>query len=319
MFKFLILISLGTLMAGSIYVIDEQSVQLTAPTEQPAAQDRICATGNVEGASRDIELRAEISGRVIEVLVAEGDWVEKGDVLVRLDGRRQVQQVAASQANLELSEAQLERLTNGARAEERSEANAMIRAKQAQLVQAKRSWDRINELREQGAISQQEADNQQGLVERLRAELEAAQARSDQITAPARADEVRVASTRVTAAEAELALAQLVLEKTELQAPCQGCVLNLDIEVGEIVDPKAMTPYSILSDTSILKVRAFIEEIDAPRVKIGMPAVIVADGLPGQNFQGSIVQCSPRMARKFSYSDRADEMYDTKVREVIIE
>ena len=318
MFKYLILISLGTLMAGSIYVIDERSVQLTTPTEQPTVQDRIYATGIVEGATPDIELRTEISGRVVDVLVATGDWVQKGDVLVRLDGRRQIQQVAASQASLELAEAQLVRLTNGARTEERAEAMAMIRAKNAQLVQARLSWTRISELREQKAVSQQEADDQQGLVDRLQAELEAAQARSDQLTAPARADEVRVATARVAAAEAEHALAQLALEKTELRAPCRGRVLDLDIEPGEITGVDSPEPVVVLTDTSTLNVRAFIEEIDAPRVELGMSARIVADGLPGRQFQGQVTQLSPRMARKVFYSDRPDELYDTKVREVMI-
>jgi len=318
MLKYLGVLFVVALLMASIAIIDASSVSLEARREPSVYRANIYAPGRVEGVTRDIELRPEISGRVEEVCIKTGDWVEAGGVLLHLDRRRQAQQVAASQASLELAEAQLQRLINGARVEQRIEAKAMIKAKQAQLIQAERSWRRVSELRNQGAISQQEADDQQGQVERLQAELEAAQARSDQLTVPARADEVRKATARVSAAEAEHELAQISLDKTELRAPSRGRILDVDVEPGEIVGPDSPAPVMVLSDTSTLNVRAFIEEIDAPRVRVGYHAQVVADGLPDQILQGEIVFLSPRMNRKTLYSDRPDELYDTKVREVLV-
>jgi HlyD family secretion protein len=318
MLKYLGIMFVVTLLAASIAFIDASSVSPEVRSEPSVYQGNIYAPGRVEGITQDIELRPEVSGRVEEVLVTTGAWVEAGDVLLRLDHSRQAQLVVASQASLELVKAQLQRLINGAQTEQRTEAKAMIRAKQAQLLQAQQTWKRVSELRNQGAISQQEADDQQGLVDRLHAELEAAQARSDQLTAPARADEIRVATARVSAAEAEQQLAQISLDKTELRAPSRGRILDVDVEAGEIVGPNGPAPVLVLSDTSTLNIRAFIEEIDAPRVQVGMRVQIVADGLPNQVLPGELYFLSPRMNRKTLSSDRPNELYDTKVREVLI-
>jgi HlyD family secretion protein len=255
----------------------------------------------------------------MEVLVAPGKCVEAGDVLVRLDDVRQIQQVALAKANLEFANAELERLQNGARAEEREEAHALHRAAKARLDQAMRTWSRIEQLSQQRAVSQQEADDQQSQVDTLRAELEAAASRVKKIDGPARADEVRSASARVAAAQAQLGLAQIELAKTELRAPGRGCVLDVNIEPGEFTGPEAAEPLVVLTDTSVVRVRAFVEELDAPRVQIGMSANVTADGIPDMIFTGHVVSISPGMADKSVDAGRPNELYDTKVREVLLE
>ena len=228
--------------------------------------DEIYATGVVEGATEDVQLRSEVSGRVLEVLVGVGDWVERDDVLVRLDNQQQTQQVAVSHAHLELVQAQLERLVNGARKQERAHARALLTAKLARLEQAQRTWQRVQQLRLQAAISQQESDDQQGSVETLAAEVDAARAQLEQLEAPARVDELRVAQARVAAAEADHELARIALEKTQLRAPQRGQVLDLNVEPGELIGASSPSPSVVLADTSELRIRAFVEEIDAPRI-----------------------------------------------------
>ncbi len=318
MVKYLMITSLLTVMVLSISIVDKSSRRLTPAGDVGMTDNTIYATGIVEGATEDIQLRAEISGRVTEVHVSAGDWVEVGAILFRLDDRQQRQQVAVSQAKRDLAEGQLRRLINGARSEERREARALYQAKRAQLEQALRTWHRVDELRKQSAVSQQEADNQQGVVATLTAEVEAAKARGELLEAPARPDELQMAQARVAAAQAELELAHIVLGKTSIGAPRSGLVLDVDVEPGELTGPNAFSPVIVLSDTSRLRVRAYVEEIDAPRIQIGMSAEIAADGLPDHTFHGKVSFQSPRMARKTVHSDRPEELYDTKVREVVV-
>jgi HlyD family secretion protein len=324
MFKYIAVLALIVVMAGSIAMIDARSSGLS---EIPRASvddasrptDRIYASGIVEGRTEEVHLRPEQVGRVTQVLVAPGKCVEAGDVLVRLDDDRQRQEVALAKANVEFAIAELERLNNGARAVEREEAHALHRAAKSRLDQAVRTWNRIAQLRNQQAISQQEADDQQAQVDTLRAELEAAASRVRQIEAPARADEVRSATARVKAAEAHLELAQIGLTKTELRAPGRGCVLDVNVEPGEFTGPDAPEPLVVLSDTTVMRVRAYVEELDAPRVQIGMQAQVTADGIPNTTFTGIVVSISPCMADKSVDAGRPNELYDTKVREVLLE
>jgi len=318
MIKYTFLASFLGLIAASMAMLDSKSPRFAPNSPQPATLRSIHATGIVEGATRDVQLRSEIVGRVVEVRAATGEVVEAGDVLVRLDDRRQRQLVEASRASLELAAAQLERLINGARATEREEAKALVEAKQAELNQAERTWDRIRGLQLQAAISPQEAEEHETAVNALRAGVAAAAARWQQLDAPARADEIREAQARVAVAEAELNLTQIGLENCELRAPSSGRVLDVDVELGELLSPDAAAPAVVLADTSRLRVRAFVEEIDAPRLHVGAPAEITADGLPDRVFKGAVESVSPRMSAKHLFSGSANELYDTKVREVLV-
>jgi HlyD family secretion protein len=155
-------------------------------------------------------------------------------------------------------------------------------------------------------------------VRALTAEVTAAQARCEQLEAPARTDEVREAEARVSLAEAEQELAKIRLEQCELRAPVNGCVLDVHAELGDLLGPESMMPGLILADTSRLRVRAYVEEIDAPRLRAGAPAIVTADGLPGETFKGTVESVSPRMSAKREFSDEPNELYDTKVREVLV-
>jgi multidrug resistance efflux pump len=323
MVKYISAACLLTVIGVIVSIIDARSSQVIGSSPGAAirreAPKTIYATGVVEGATQDIHLRAEQVGLVREVLVAVGQWVEAGDVLVRLDGARQQQEVALATARLELANADLERLRNGARPEEREEVRALVRAAEARLEQAVRNLERIDRLRNDRAVTQQEADDQQALVDTSRAELEAAQARLRQVEAPARADEVRAAEARVAGAEAELNLAKIVLSKAEVRAPSRGCVLDIHAEPGELTGPNATRPLVVLSDTSVVRVRAYVEELDAPRVRVGMTARITADGLPGQTFRGVVVNISPQVVSKQLWSGAPHELYDVLNREVLID
>jgi len=311
----LFLLGIGSVAALGFAVHRQSQVAEDRPPLQ-LSQQMIFATGRVEGATPEIELRPQLPGRVAQVLVHEGQMVQGGQILVQLDDEEYRQEVALAAAEVELAEAQLERLVNGAQREQRAEATALYRAKMAELEQAQLTWQRISELRKADVIPQQEADNQRTLMAGLEHQVVAAKARMDLLETPARPDEVRIENARTQAAKARLLLAQVQLDRTKLRAPCAGQVLNSELDVGELIGPNAPEPAVVMADTSRFRVRAFVEEMDAPRVQAGMTAKIVADGLPGEEFHARVSRLSPRMSRKELRSDRATERYDTKVREV---
>jgi HlyD family secretion protein len=201
----------------------------------------------------------------------------------------------------------------------RSEAAALYRAKLAEHERAWLSWQRINKLIQDEAVSRQKADDQRTLLDALTAEVEAAKARMERLQAPAREDEVKMDEARVKAAQAKLELAKVRLQWTELRAPSRGQILKLEAEPGELIGPDSPLPTVIMADTSRFHVRAFVEELDAPCVRLGMAAKIHADGLPDREFKGRVVRLSPKMGRKELWSDHPAERFDTKTREIRIE
>jgi multidrug resistance efflux pump len=296
--------------------IDSRSrASVVHPVVQPG-QGAIFATGRIEGASQEIEMRFPIMGQVKGVLVEEGRKVRKGDTLLSLDDDQFRQEVALAEADVDLAQARLERLKNGAPTEERNEAAALCRAKLAELADAQRSSKRLSRLSVDRAVPQQQAEQQEAKVASLSAEAEAAKAHAQSLTVPARDDEIRIHQAQIEAARARLELAKVQLARTQLQAPCDGEVLKLNVRLGELAGPTSGEPAVILADTRSFRVRAFVEEMDASRVKVGMPAKLTVDGLGQETIAGQITRLSPRMGRKQIWSDQPAERYDTKTREV---
>jgi multidrug resistance efflux pump len=322
MLKIIAFAACAFVVAVSIATVDRRDTTSFSGRESKTSAEppaRIFATGIVEGASEAVELRMETAGRIAEVCVVEGDDVRQGDVLVKLDGRRERQLVAASRARLNLAEATLRRLIKGARESERAEARALLGAKSARLRQATLSKQRIEALRLQKAVAQQEADDKSSEVEAMTAEVAAARARLEQLMAPAHQDEVEAARARVQEAEAALELAEIALDKMELRAPIDGQILDVSVKPGEIAQAGAGAPAVVLADPSKLRVRAFIEEIDAPRIERGAKASVVADGLPQRQFAAQVASLGPQMKPKTLSSGLSTELFDTKVREVVLD
>lgn len=319
MWKLLVLLTVVALVGGLGFLIDAQSRAEVRYAEPPSLGQSIFALGRVEGLTPEIEMRTQLMGRVDGILVEEGQRVEKGDVLLQLDDEQYRSAVAQAEAELALAQAQLERLQTGARSQEREEAAAWHRAKLAELERAQLAWKRISELVASKAASQQDADNQRTALAAVQAEAEAAKAKWELLEAPPREDEVRMAQARIEAAKAQLANARAELSRMQLRAPVTGQILKIDIDLGELTGPESLNPPIIMADTRKFRVRAFVEELDAPAVRPSLSARVAADGLPGKQFAGHVVRFSPYMSRKELWSDDPAERYDTKTREVWIE
>lgn len=114
-------------------------------------------------------------------------------------------------------------------------------------------------------------------------------------------------------------MAKVQLQRTCLRAPRAGQVLETHVEVGELTGPDAPEPAVVIADTSRLRVRAYVDEIDAPRLRVGMAAQVTADGLRDRQFAGRVVELAPQMQRKPLRTDYPTERQDTKAREVWLE
>jgi len=315
-----ILLTVGiTLIVATGFAIDASSRPVVKTPAFQSGPARIYAPGRVEGATPQIELRPQLAGRVVKVLVQEGQYVQKGDLLLQLDDQTYRHQVELNSSQVALAEAKLQRLLNGAHTQQRSEAAALYRAKLEKLHVAQLVWDRYKPLLESNSVSEQEADDKLSLVTALTAEVEAAQARQKLLDSEARPDEVKIEESLISTAKANLELARVQLERTSLRAPSSGQILKVDIQVGELTGPETVEPTIVMVDTSRFFVKAFIEEMDAPQVKVGMTATLTADGLPGKKIPSRVVRLSPLMSRKVLFTDKPSERYDTKTREVWLE
>lgn len=318
--KYVFLTALLTVLGSAAAIIDHRSQGPgPSPLRNSVRSGSISAPGIVEGAAEEIELRSEIPGTVTRILVSIGQRVKKGEPLLELDSREAKSKVAAAEARCAAARAEKERLLNGATDFERKEAKALMAAAKARLTQAEKSFARVQKLASELAVSGQEADDAKAVSNTLQAEFDAAAYRVALLEAPAREDELRLADARIAEAESAVETAKVLLDKLQLRSPGDAQILDINVEVGELISPDQLTPVIVLSDTSRLRIRAHVEELDAPRVRLEAPARITADGLEGRVYEGKVVFLSPRMAAKTRFSETPSELYDTKTREALVD
>jgi HlyD family secretion protein len=283
--------------------------------------DQVVADGVIEGARPEVALRTEVAGLLAAVPARENEDVRRGALVAELQNASQTHQVALAAAEVAVAEAELERLRNGERPEKQKIAAAAEQGKRVLYEQAKTDFTRSQRLLERGSSSPEERDRDRFAMERTRAEWDEAAAERALIEAPARADEVATASARVDSARARLRLAEAELAKTRLLAPFDGRVLRIFAEPGELAGPVLTTPQPILilADLSRRRVRAFVEELDAARVREGQRATVTADGLPGREFPGRVSEVAGRMGKRALQSDAPGEYKDLYFREIVID
>jgi HlyD family secretion protein len=92
----------------------------------------------------------------------------------------------------------------------------------------------------------------------------------------------------LTAARAELSLAEAALEKTRIRAAGAGTVLQVNAKAGETIAPSPEAVLLVMGNLSSLRVRAELEERDLGKVRIGQAAVVRSDAFPGKDFEGKV-------------------------------
>lgn len=214
--------------------------------------------GTVE-AERRAKLAPTTSGSVAVLPVRRGDRVEQGQLLLELWNADLQAELAVAQARVKAAEARA--------------SQTCVQAQSAQREAA-----RLQRLRDQGSASAEATDR--------------ALAESDAMAAACRA-----ARSDSDIAERSVDTVRAQLERTRLVAPFAGVVAEINGELGEVVTPSPPgipTPPAIdLIDDSAMYVSAPIDEVDAPAVRVGMPARITLDAFSGRSFPGSVSRIAP--------------------------
>ena len=318
------------IIAGcTIAVIDQQNRSPDPPQQKmhPTSalgrsstnkRSPIRAAGRIEGRREQVEIRARINEQIDHIRVREGEWVDKGELLVELDAERLSQHRELAAAQLLVAKARLERVRNGFRESEIDATRSQHEALVAELDGARKNLQRVRRLAAEHAESEKTVDDHLTRVTALEGEVAAAKSRLETMQAPPRSDELNAATAEVAAAESQLAIASTNLRRARITAPVDGRVLAVNGEEGELTGPESASPLVILADTSQLRAMAEIDEYDALRIEIGQKAYVTADSVEGVLAEGEIVEIDPLMNPKQTYGQWAGERTDAYSRPVWI-
>jgi len=217
----------------------------------------------------EVKLSPDISGEIVELDVAEGDSVKKGEVLAKIYGDIYVTQRDQAAAIVNQQVAQM------------ADAQASLGALEAQLDQAKKTFDMQKQLYDQKVISRNEFNTADAAYKTAQANLNAAQAG------------IKGSNASVQSARAALQKANKDISLATLRAPMDGIVSLLSVKKGERVVGSSMmagTEMMRIADLSKIEVRVDVGENDVPKVRLGDSATIEVDAYNDRKFTGVVTK-----------------------------
>jgi ABC exporter DevB family membrane fusion protein len=289
-----------------------------APNE---ALNLVAAPGRVEPVTEDIRLGSELNGKLKEMLVEEGEHVRKGQllaVLVNDDYRADVESYAAQLAS---KHAQQRKTVNGARREERREAEASVKQAEAVLDNAQADMERHQKLFQKGVTARADADHYEREFKVAKAAYDAALQRFRFIDEETREEDVSRAEAEVALAKAQLDQSRARYEKTFVRSPIDGIVLRRYHRAGESVTNSANAPDPVfaLGNRETLRVRVDVDETDVAKIRAGDRAYVTAEAFGTRKFWGHVVRVGSELGRKNIRTDEPTERLDSKILETLVE
>ncbi len=256
--------------------------------DQP--RSRLTLSGNIE--AHESLVGFKVQGRIAELPVQEGQWIEKGALLARLDDRDLRQQVAMEAATVRVREANLQLALAGPRSEEIEMAEQAVADAEADLELKKLDYDRAVMLLKKDVISQQDHDRAKTQLDRAQATYKRAAERLSELRAGTRQEEIAIARANVAQAREAVEMSRVRLSFTELRAPATGVILVRQGELGEVVS--IGSPVVTLADLDSVWLRAYVPETDLGRIRHGQEVAVRTDTFPGKTYRGRISFISQR-------------------------
>jgi len=252
---------------------------------QPAANPNLLSvSGNIE--VTDVEVSFKLPGWVEARPAFEGQFIQAGDPVARLDNTELREEVLVRQAELAAYHAELAALLAGSRPEEIAEAQATVRLAQAELNLLRLDFDRAKTLLGSKTISQEQYDSSLAAYEVGQARLQQARERLKLVQKGPRQEEIDRARARVEQVTQSVALSETRLGYATLNAPIAGVVLSENVEAGEYVVPGV--PIITVGDLVNSWLRAYVNEPDLGRVNVGQPVCVSTDTYPDKVYAGTV-------------------------------
>ncbi len=251
---------------------------VTTTLQQGTAAQGVQVLGQVE-ASDSATLRSQTTGTVEALLVNEGDTVQDGQVIAKLNQTDQLLALAQAQAELAEADSNLAEMQSGTRQEVILQREAAVQAAIAREAEARDNLNRVKNLVTEGALAERQRIEAKttldaAVSDRLGAEAELADAK-----AGPRTDEIAAEQAKVAAEQAAVTQARLELQRTEIRATSAGVVSDRAVSVGDYV--RSADPILTLINNETVDITLELPEQLAGQVEPGLPVKLVSRAMPG--------------------------------------
>lgn len=254
-----------------------------------AAKDVISASGTIEAI--EVNVASKVSGQILTLAVEEGARVKPGDVLANVDHATADIQLRQAEAGVDLAQAQLFLLRNGARKEDIQQAEAVLKQAEAGLLVASDDARRMRELVRTGSVTTKQRDDAEARLTVAEAQRSAAAEALSKVRRLARPEEIQAAEARLAQARAAADLLTKTISDCTITAPAGGIVTHKAVEAGELVTPGATVV--TLTELDSVYVMIYVTETEMGRVRLGDAVEVRIDAFRDRAFAGKITYISP--------------------------
>lgn len=305
------------------YVAKTKPVTRTPPPPIMPARSPYAATlaaaGIVEAQTENISVGSATPGVVVQVLVKVGDEVKAGQPLFRLDDRQLQGELAVKRAMVSQSKSELIRLEAEPRKEKIPVIVAQVNEARAAVIREADALKRSEDTFARKVTTEQELIARREALATAQAKLDKSQADLDLLRAGSWQYDRDVAREAITKAEADVAKAEIELDRLVVRALVAGEVLQVKVRPGEYVGTPPNQPLIILGNIETLHVRVDIDEYDISRFRQDVPATAVPRGNLQVRYPLKFVRVEPFVIPKKSLTGDNTERVDTRVLQVIYE
>lgn len=250
----------------------------------------IMLSGTVE--AREAALSFQVGGRIEKLLVDEGQTVKRDQVVAQLVADDYSLAVDRAKANRDAAQAVLAALEAGTRKQELKVAEATLEQAQAEQRFADEDVKRIQSLIGKHLASQEQLDQAKLKRDVAKSAVRKAQQQLQLLREGPRQEEIDQARAALAANQSALQSAERQLGYAQLISPVDGSVTLRQAEAGEVVG--AGQPVFKVAELTRPWIRAYLNETDLARVKIGQAATVSVDGLPDKTFRGRLTFISSK-------------------------
>lgn len=301
-----VLIILAAAIAAGVYFYPR-----FAKNKTPSNQ--LTLSGNIE--AHESLVGFKVAGRIVELPVEEGQQIQEGALLARLENDDYKQKIRIDEDTVHVRESNLALTLAGTRQQELKATQQTMIDAQADLEQKNLDNDRMQRLFAKDEVSAQDRDLAATALKRADATFKAAQQRYNEAAEGSRKEDIAIAQANLIEAGANLRLSRVNLNYTILHAPSTGVITVRQAELGEVVAPG--TPVVTIADLDHIWVRAYIAETDLGRIHWGQDANVTTDTYPGKQYHGRIsfiasdAEFTPKSVQ--TYQERVTLVYRIKI------
>jgi len=293
----LVLVAIGGTVASVRY---SQSSQVTVQTAIAAKGDLISlvtASGEIKPKTYT-NLGANAQGRVMELMVKEGDHVRRGEVVARIESIQANADVVAQKATVASAEADSSATEAGLKVQDdtiRTQQATIDRTK-ADLALAKINYERYDQLFKAGVAPKSDYDQRKSAYDSQVAGLREAELRLDQLKSQRAQSLAQITSAQRRVAQAQAGLTRVndILEKHDVVTPLDGIVTTLPVQVGETVVPgiqnSAASSVMTVADMSVVTAEVNVDETDIVNLELNQKVEVTIDAIPNRTFAGHVTQ-----------------------------